>query len=125
MVICSSRLKSRLLLPPSTRPVTGSDGPMRADVESADAVFAAEEQLLEDRQCVEPGERVDVFDLRAHAERQRGVLLPEPHALEHRLVEVGVAAEAGEIDGRREALALGREDRLVDRVVDEARRRSC
>ena len=98
---------------------------MRADVEPADAVLAAEEELLEDRQLRRAAERVDVLDLRAHAERQRGVLPPEPDALDDRLVEVGVAAEAGEVDRGGEALAAGREDRLVDRVVDDARRRPC
>ena len=58
----------------------------------------------------------------AHAERHPAVLLQEPDAFERRLEEVGVAAEPGEIDRRREAPAGGREDRLVDRVVDEARR---
>ena len=61
----------------------------------------------------------------AHAERQPVGLLEEPHALDHRLVEVGVAAEAGEVDRRGEALAAGREDRLVDRVVDVATARPC
>ena len=61
----------------------------------------------------------------AHAERHPVVLLQIPDALEHRLVEVGVAAEAGEIDRRGEALAGGREDRLVDRVVDDASARPC
>ncbi len=49
-------------------------------------------------------------------------LLQVPDALDHRLVEVRVAAEPGQVDRRREALAGRREDRLVDRVVDEARR---
>src|SRR5262249_49277439 len=99
--------------------IAGAD---RADVETAYAVLAAEEQLLEDRQLLRAGELVDVLDLPAHAERHPVVLLDVPDAFDHRLVEVRVAAKTGEVDRRRETLAVGREDRLVHGVVDEARR---
>src|SRR5439155_14130097 len=93
-----------------------------ADVEAADAVLAALEQLLENRQLARTRKRVDVFVLAAQTERQPVRLVHVPHAFDERLVEVRVAAEAGEIERRGEALAGRREDRLVHRVVDEARR---
>ena len=85
-------------------------------------VLAAEIQRLGNRQrrrrCVRP----DVFDLRAIADRHAAVERLELRVLEPRLQEVGVAADAGEVDRGGEALARVREDRVVDRVVDEARR---
>src|SRR5580765_157887 len=93
-----------------------------ADVEAADAVFAAKEQLLEDRQFGRRiRERANEFGLRAHAERQPAAVLQVHHAFEHRLVVVRVAADTGEIDRRGEPLAGRREDRLIDRVVDVRR----
>jgi hypothetical protein len=70
----------------------------RSDVEAADRVLAAEEQLLEDRQRLRSGELVDVLALRAHAEREAAGLFDEPDAFEHRPVEVRVAAETRGID---------------------------
>src|SRR5207237_883596 len=66
-------------------------------------------------------ERMDVFGLPAHTEREPVGLMDVPDAFDQRLVEIRVAAEPREIDRRREALACRREDRLVDRVVDVRR----
>src|SRR5262249_36264612 len=96
--------------------------PDGADVEAADAVLTAKEQLLENRQIERLlRERVDVLELPAHAERQARRLMDVPDAFEERLPEVGVAAEAGEVNRRGEALPRRRKDRLVDRVVDVRR----
>src|SRR5207244_1098699 len=62
----------------------------RPDVESAYAVLAPEEQLLENRQIGRALELVDVLILRPKAERQPARVLQVPHALDERLVEIGV-----------------------------------
>src|SRR5207249_4454382 len=97
------------------RRILGPDG---ANVEPADRVLAAQEQLLENRQLRGSGKRVDVGDLPAHAERETAAVLQIGDAFEQRLVVVRVAAEAGQVDRGCDALARGREDRLIDRVVD-------
>ena len=90
-------------MPPSTRPELMSRGPMRADVEAADAVLAAQEQLLEDRQLLGVAVGLDVLAPgRGKPSDIRGVLAAEADAFERRLEEVGVAAEAGEVDRRRQ-----------------------
>src|SRR6185295_14586507 len=90
-----------------------------ADVEASDAVLAAQEQLLEDRQFFRPAEGMDVLELPAEAERHPAVLSEVPDALEHRLVEVGIAAQTGQIDRQRIAAPGGRRDRIVDRIVNQ------
>ena len=50
MLIRYSALNSRLLLPPMTKPGRRVARTDAADVETADAVLAAEEQPLENRQ---------------------------------------------------------------------------
>src|SRR4051812_17661299 len=95
--------------------------PDRPDVEAAHAVLATEEQLFKDRQCLRAAERVDVLRLPAHAEREARSVMLVPDALDERLVEIGIAAKPREIDRRGESPAVGREDRLVDRVVDVRR----
>ena len=74
MVIRYSALNSRLLLPPSTRPVSGSRGPIERMSKPRMRVLAAQEQRFDDRQdtCV-LAIRPDVFDLRAEAERHAAV----------------------------------------------------
>ena len=65
---------------------------------------------------------MDVLHVAVHAEIHPLVLFPEVHRLDGRLVVADVAAEPRQIHGKREPLARRREDRVVDRVVDEARR---
>ena len=65
---------------------------------------------------------MSVFVLGAPAEREPIVLLPVPHTLDQRLVVVGVAAEARQVDRERVTLARRRRDRIVHRVVDQLRR---
>ena len=122
MLIRYSALNSRLLLPPRTMPGRRVARPDGADVEAADAVFAAEIQPLVNRQhrvcCRTAG------CTRAGAEAERGPAVERdvPDAFDARVDEVGVAAEPGDVERQRVARAAGREDRLVDRVVDPARR---
>src|SRR6185369_8886062 len=48
------------------------------------------------------------------------ILTPEVHALDRRLVVADVAPEARKIEGQRQTPARRREDRIVDRVVNDA-----
>ena len=95
----------------------------RADVEAADAVLAAEEQLLEDRQLDGAADRVDELQLPARAPAtcgRSGARCRCPRAIGLKKF-VLPPRPARSIDAD-EPLAGGREDRLVDGVVDDARR---
>ena len=69
--------------------------------------------------------RPDVFRLGAETERRPRQMALEVNQLEARLEVIGVAAEQRQIDAGGDLLALVREDRVVDRVVNEARRPPC
>src|SRR5437764_11394339 len=58
---------------------------------------------------------VDVLVLRAKAERQPARVLQVPHALDEWLVEIGVAAETGEID--RKSTRLNSSHRCISYAV--------
>src|SRR5262249_24863877 len=79
------------------RRIVRTEGP---EIGPAGAGFAALEQLLENRQILVSTEDVNVRVLRAKTEREPARLLPVLHGLEQRLVEIRVAAETRQIDGR-------------------------
>src|SRR5207244_5165909 len=86
----------------------------RAKIESTDAVFAAKEELLEDRQLARAGKIPDVLGLAAKSDRHARVLSEKRHRFDRRLGELRVAAEPREIRRQHQALARGRKDRLID-----------
>src|SRR6185369_3527148 len=94
--------------------------PDAADVEPADRILAAQEQLRENRQRLRALELVDVLEVAVQTERHARILTPEVHALDRRLVVADVAPEARKIEGQRQTPARRREDRIVDRVVNDA-----
>ena len=123
MGIRYSALNSRLLLPPICTPDDRVARRDRPDVEPADAVFAAEEDLLEDRErracgrtagCIRPRARKpnDVRCGLAACTRS-----PRPAAC----MNFVLPPRPGDVERQREAPAGRREDRVVDRVVDVAR----
>ena len=122
MLMFCSTLNSRLLLPPSTRPVIGSVGPIVRMSKPRTLYSPPRNSFSKIGSWKVPPIGLMNSSCPREAERHPAVLPPEVDALEHRLVEVRVAAEAGQVDRGREPLAGGREDRLIDGVVDDARR---
>ena len=100
IVMACSTLKSRLLLPPSTRPVTGSDGPMLRMSKPRTVYSPPRNSFSKIGSGSEPSNWWMYSTWRANAERHARVLLPEIHALERRLVEADVAAKPGQIERR-------------------------
>src|SRR4051812_1252119 len=92
-----------------------------ADIEAANAVFAPEEQFLENRQLLRAAVRRDVLHRRAEPDRGAVSLLLVPDGFCLGIDKVAVPAQAGKIERRGETPTCGREDRVVDRVVDVAR----
>ncbi len=117
-----SMLNSRLLLPPSTRPVPGSCGPMVRMSNPRTEYSPPRKSFWKIGSSFEPSMEWMYSPWARMPSDMPRVLTPVPDPLERGLVEVGVAAQAGEVDRGRVADALVGEDRLVDRVVHEARR---
>ena len=112
-MICST-LNSRLLLPPSTRPVVRSDGPMVRRSKPR-TLYSPPRKSFSKIGSSRSVERFRMYSSwPRNAERHAVVLLEERHRLDRRLDELGVAAETGEVDRQPEALAGGRKNRLID-----------
>ena len=117
-----SALKSRLLLPPNTKLVLGSRGPIErmskprmlySPPRNSRSKIGSTCVLTVRPDVIEParGNRTDV----------RMVWRKNPDCLGPRLDELGVAAETGEVARKRQPPTGDREDRIVDGVEDEAR----
>ena len=111
------------MLPPRTTPLIGSCGPTVRRSKPRMRVLATLEDLLENRQVFRPlRQGSDGLQLPPHTERHPCVLSQVPNRLDVRLVEVRVAAEAGQIHAHRQAAARRREDGLIEAVLDNAGR---